>query len=255
MSDNTPYVTLTVENGIGTIEFFHPASNSLPGTLLQELADTVTKAGTEEEIKVIILKSAGSRAFCAGASFDELVAISDAPEGLRFFNGFAQVINAMRNCPKFIITRIQGKAVGGGVGLVAASDYAIATHKAAIKLSELAIGIGPFVVGPAVARKVGMAAFSALAIDATSWQTAAWAREKGLYTQVFDELEQVDQAVGGLAGQLSKSSPEAMAELKRVLWAGTDHWEQLLPERAAISGKLVLSDFTRNAIRDFKQKN
>jgi methylglutaconyl-CoA hydratase len=248
------YVKLDVENGIGTIEFFHPQSNSLPENILAELATTITNAGEDENIKVIILKSAGERAFCAGASFDELVAIDTPENGKKFFSGFANVINAARKCPKFIIGRVQGKAVGGGVGMASATDYCFATKFASVKLSELAIGIGPFVVGPAVERKVGISAFSAMTINATNWLDAAWAREKGLYTEVFDSVEDMDVEINKLASSLSKSNPEAMEGLKKIMWEGTEHWDTLLIERAERSGKLVLSDFTKNAIEKFKSK-
>ena len=246
------YVKITSKEGIGTIEFFHPQSNSLPGHILAKLAETITQAGLDEEIKVIVLKSAGERAFCAGASFDELIAIQDENTGKKFFSGFANVINAARKCPKFIIGRVQGKAVGGGVGMVAATDYCFATQFSAVKLSELAIGIGPFVVGPAVERKVGTSAFSAMTINATKWFDANWAREKGLFTEVFDSAKEMDLEIEKLASILSKSNPEAMQGLKQVMWKGTDHWDELLMERAESSGKLVLSDFTKKAIEKFK---
>jgi len=246
------YVTITTENSIGTIEFFHPQSNSLPGHILAELSATITKAGEDENIKVIILKSAGERAFCAGASFDELVAINTPENGTQFFSGFANVINASRKCPKFIIGSVQGKAVGGGIGIVSATDYCFATKFASVKLSELSIGIGPFVVGPAVERKVGASAFSAMTINTTKWFDAEWAREKGLYTEIFDSAEEMDIEVSKLATTLSKSNPEAMDGLKKIMWEGTEHWDTLLIERAISSGKLVVSDFTKNAIAKFK---
>jgi methylglutaconyl-CoA hydratase len=205
-------------------------------------------------IKVIILRSGGERAFCAGASFDELIAIEDYETGKTFFSGFANVINAARKCPKLIIGRVQGKTVGGGVGLASAVDYCLATKFASVKLSELAVGIGPFVVGPAVERKVGTSAMSQLAINATEWQTAQWAKEKGLFADVFETPQEMDDAILVLADRLSASNPEAMAHLKRIFWEGTEHWDDLLIERAETSGKLVLSDFTRNAISAFKKK-
>ena len=246
------YVKSHIEHGINTIEFFHPQSNSLPGKLLEELAREIHFAGTHDDTKVIILKSAGDKTFCAGASFDELSSIKNEKEGLQFFSGFANVINAMRKCPKFIIGRIQGKCVGGGVGLAAAVDYAIANTKAEIKLSELAVGIGPFVVGPAIERKIGTGPFSALAIDAVSWRSTDWAKRKGLFAEVHESIENMDEAVDRLANTLAHSSPLAMAEMKKIFWKGTEHWDELLKERAAISGKLVLSDFTKMAIEKFK---
>ncbi len=248
------YVSLEIENGIGTIEFFHPQSNSLPGHLLSLLTKTIIDAGNNDEVKVIILKSGGERAFCAGASFDELVSIENSTDGIKFFSGFANVINAARKCPKFIIGRIQGKAVGGGVGMASSTDYCFATKFASTKLSELAIGIGPFVVGPAVERKVGTSAFSTMTINATKWFDANWAREKGLYTEIFESPEEMDIEIHKLASILSESNPEAMRNLKKIMWEGTDHWDNLLMERAVSSGTLVLSDFTKNAINKFKQK-
>lgn len=243
-----------LENGIATVGFFHPQSNSLPGDILRKLADEISAAGRNDEVKVIVLKSEGDKAFCAGASFDELMAIRDLDEGKKFFSGFAAVINAMRKAPKFVIARVHGKAVGGGVGLACAADYTLALDSASVKLSELAVGIGPFVVGPAVERKIGTSAFAQLSIDATEWRTAQWAKDRGLYAEVFSSAEEMDRAVATLSQKLASSNPEAMKELKKACWTGTDHWDTLLIERAEISGRLVLSDFTRNAIEKFKKK-
>lgn len=242
------------EKGIATVEFFHPLSNSMPGKLLGELAQTITEMSANDAVKVIVLRSAGDRTFCGGASFDELVSIEDFEMGKKFFSGFANVINACRKSTKLIIGRVQGKAVGGGVGLASATDYCFATKYADVKLSELAVGIGPFVVGPAVARKIGNAAMSQLAINATEFKSAHWAREKGLYADVFDSIEEMDAAIEQLSNRLSKSNPEAMTMLKQIFWEGTENWDTLLIERAAMSGKLVLSDFTKNAIEAFKAK-
>ncbi|MEY3199305.1 MAG: hypothetical protein RJA13_1263 [Bacteroidota bacterium] len=240
--------------GIATIEFGHPLSNSLPGKILQKLADVITELGENDAVKVIVLRSAGEKAFCAGASFDELISIQDLETGQKFFSGFAKVINACRKAPKFIIGRIHGKAVGGGVGIASSVDYCLATKFADVKLSELAVGIGPFVVGPAVERKIGLSAMSELAINATEWRSANWAMDKGLYNAVFESVEALDTEINRLAEKLSKSNPEAMAMLKKVFWQGTENWDQLLSERAGMSGKLVLSDFTVNSIQAFKQK-
>lgn len=252
MSD--AYVRSSYHHGITTIEFFHPQSNSLPGKILDKLAQAIHAAGNDTETKLVILRSAGEKAFCAGASFDELAAIQNEEQGLEFFSGFAHVINAIRTCPKFVIARIQGKCVGGGVGIAAAADYAIAMEGADVKLSELAVGIGPFVVGPAVERKIGVAAFSQLAIDATMWRNAEWARKKGLYAELHHTVADMDEAIQKLSHTLVHSNPEAMAAMKKIFWKGTEHWNQLLVERAAISGKLVLSDFTKQAIAKFKKK-
>ncbi|MAO65269.1 MAG: enoyl-CoA hydratase [Balneola sp.] len=254
MSEQNGAVNLTITNNIGTIEFYHPKGNSLPGAILRELAQTITDAGLNDEIRVVVIKSRGDGAFCAGASFDELIAIEDYDTGKEFFMGFALVLNAMRTCPKLIIVRVHGKTVGGGVGIAAAGDYTFAEEKASIKLSELALGIGPFVVGPAVERKVGTSAFSALSIDATNWYDAEWALEKGLFNKTFDSTYDLDQGIRDLAGELAKSSPDAMKNLKGVLWKGTENWDLLLEQRAEVSGRLVLSDFTKNFIRKFKEK-
>ena len=248
------HVKVDKQSGIATISFFHPQSNSLPGALLRELGDTITRVSDDSEAVVIVLRSEGEKAFCAGASFDELIAIQDLEGGTRFFSGFAHVINAMRKSTKLIIGRVQNKAVGGGVGVASSVDYCFATSKASVKLSELAVGIGPFVVGPAVQRKMGLSAMSQLAINATEWQSAQWAKEKGLYAEVFETEEAMDAAIDALAQKLVNSNPEAMAELKNIFWQGTENWDELLVERAGISGRLVLSDFTRNAISKFKAK-
>ncbi|MGB0897316.1 MAG: enoyl-CoA hydratase/isomerase family protein [Flavobacteriaceae bacterium] len=247
-----PYVKQDTQNGIATIEFFHPAHNSLPGDILAKLANTITEAGENHAVKVIILKSGGERTFCAGASFKELININDAETGKVFFSGFANVINAMRKCPKFIIGRVQGKTVGGGVGVASATDYCMASKFASIKLSELNVGIGPFVVGPAVERKLGLTGMSQIAIDANSFYDAEWAKSKGLYTQVYDSTEELDEAVQAFAENLCNYNPEAMKEMKQIFWEGTEHWDTLLAERAVISGRLVLSDFTKETLKRFK---
>ncbi|MEP5254547.1 MAG: enoyl-CoA hydratase/isomerase family protein [Winogradskyella arenosi] len=248
----TPYVKLDIINEVGYIEFFHPAHNSLPGNVLAELAQTITDAGTNNAIKVIVLKSGGDRTFCAGASFNELININDEATGKVFFSGFANVINAMRKCPKFIIGRVQGKTVGGGVGLAAATDYCMATKFASIKLSELNIGIGPFVVGPAIERKMGLSGMSQIAIDANTFYSPEFAKDKGLYTHIFDSTEALDDAVKATAEHLCTYNTEAMLEMKKVFWQGTDHWDALLAERAATSGRLVLSDFTKEKLKTYK---
>lgn len=253
MSENGA-ITVEIKNNIGTIEFYHPKGNSLPGDLLRELANKITEVGNNTNAHVIVLKSKGDGAFCGGASFDELVAIDNADEGKRFFMGFALVLNAMRTCPKLIIVRVQGKAVGGAVGVAAAGDYTFAHESSSVKLSELALGIGPFVVGPAVQRKIGASAFSTLSVDASNWYSAEWAREKGLYAKVLNTQEELDRSVDELAHNLANSSPTAMKELKTVLWKSTDHWDSLLEQRAEISGELVLSDYTKNFIAEFKNK-
>jgi len=208
------YVKRSLQEGIARIEFFHPQSNSLPGKILQELAETIRTVGNDPDTKLIVLQSVGEKAFCAGASFDELIAIDDEAGGLNFFSGFAHVINAMRKTPQPIIARIHGKCVGGGVGVAAAADYAIAVENASIKLSELAVGIGPFVVGPVVERKMGTATYTQLAFDAQSWRSAAWAREKGLFAEVHESINGVDASIERLAQQLANSNPEAMKEIK-----------------------------------------
>ena len=242
-----------IENNIATVEFFHPASNSFPSELLARLTKSINELSKNDEVYVIILKSEGDRAFCAGASFDELVAINNFTDGKQFFLGFANVINAMRRCKKPIIGRVQGKVVGGGVGLVSACDYAYATDKAAIKLSELTIGIGPFVIAPVVKHKMGNTALRELTLNAIKWHNAYWAKEKGLFADVFDSTKQLDESVDDLAIKLASYNPEAVQKMKSVFWKGTENWDKLLEEQAEISGELVLSEFTKNALEKFKK--
>ena len=249
----TAAITISIDATIATIEFGHPASNSFPSLLLKELTSTIETVGQNSEVAVVVLRSQGTAAFCAGASFDELLAVANEAEGKAFFSGFAHLINAMRKCPKLIIGRIQGKAIGGGVGIVAACDYVLASQEASIKLSELAIGIGPFVIEPAVSRKIGKTALAELSLAAQEWKSATWAKEKGLYANTFESIEKLDAAVAELAFQITTYNSEALAELKKVLWEGTEHWDTLLIERAAITGKLVLSEATKTALAAFKK--
>ena len=246
-------ITSQIAEGVGTIEFFHPKSNSLPGELLNELAATVARLGADDAARVIVLRSGGTGPFCAGASFDRLITLSNVSEGEEFFSGFARVILAMIRAPKFVLARVHGRAAGGAVGLIAASDLSFAVRTASAKLSELAIGIGPFVVGPVIEKKVGLAAFSALAVNA-DWHDAAWGERHGLYSYLYDDVTALDAAIAQQARTLATSNPQAMAALKRVFWAGTEQWDALLATRATMSGTMVLSDFTRNAIASFKSR-
>lgn len=245
---------ITESSGITTISFFHPAQNSLPATLLLQLAQSIQNAGHNPLTKVIVLKSDGDKAFCAGASFDELLEIKTKEQGVEFFLGFAKVINACRISSKIIIGRVHGKAVGGGVGIAAATDHCFATTNAAIKLSELNIGIGPFVIAPAVTRKIGLSAFTQITLNATDFYTPQWAKEKGLYAEVFDTIAQMDDAINTLAQKITTWNPEALLAFKKALWQGTENWNLLLAQNAAISGELVLSAFAQNAIGKIKVK-
>jgi methylglutaconyl-CoA hydratase len=253
LHNSTGSISISIEATIATIEFGHPASNSFPSSLLHELTQTIETVGHHPEVVVVVLKSQGAAAFCAGASFEELQAITNEIEGKAFFSGFAHLINAMRKCPKIIVGRVQGKTVGGGVGIAAACDYVLATQEANIKLSELAIGIGPFVIEPAVSRKIGKTALAELSLAAGEWKSAAWAKEKGLYANTFETIEKLDDALSILTRQLASYNPEALAEMKKVLWDGTSHWDTLLLDRAAITGTLVISEVTKKALAAFKK--
>lgn len=245
------FVKSSIEDGVGTITFYHPKSNSLTAELLRSLATTVDKLGIDPKVRVLIIRSEGERTFCAGASFEELVAVEDFEQGKEFFMGFARLILAMKNCPKFIIARIHQRVVGGGVGIAAAADYTMAVKQASAKLSEFALGIGPFVVGPAVERKIGAGPYNAMAID-HDWRDADWCKIHGLYAQVYESVEELDEEVRGLAVKLSRCSSAATAQLKHTMWNGTDNWGELLESRAEINGQLVLSEFTRNYIKSFR---
>ncbi|NBC03853.1 MAG: enoyl-CoA hydratase/isomerase family protein [Bacteroidetes bacterium] len=249
------YVDYSIEERIATIEFFHPKGNSLPGHILKDLTNTIKKAGLDKDVHAIIVRSGGDGAFCAGASFNELTSISNEDEGKEFFMGFANVINAMRTCPKMIITRVHGKTVGGGIGIIAASDFAIAQENASVRLSELSLGIGPFVVGPAVGRKLGTSAFSTLALDAKTWYDAQWALENGLYNKLVNSTKELDKAVEEISQNLASSNLNALTHFKDIIWQGTGHWNATLEQRAEISGRLVLSEFTKKTITNFKNKS
>jgi len=252
IQDSNGFLLTTIENKIATLEFGHPASNSFPSDLLNRLTNELNSLSSNLEVSVIVLKSSGAGAFCAGASFDELLAVSNQEEATQFFSGFANVLNAMRNCAKIIIGRIHGKAVGGGVGIIAACDYALATNESAIKLSELAIGIGPFVIDPAITRKIGKSAMAEMSLE-TEWKSSNWAKQKGLYAKVFETTTELDAEISAFAKKLANYNPEALIEMKKVFWEGTENWKTLLYERAEISGKLVLSDFSKKALKQLKK--
>jgi methylglutaconyl-CoA hydratase len=241
-----------IDHFVATVTFSHPKSNSFPAELLQKLIDTFDRLSSDDQVKIIVLQSEGEKAFCAGASFDELLEIDDESKGKLFFSGFANLLNAMRKCSKLIVGRAQGKSVGGGVGILAACDYCFATEASDIKLSELSIGIGPFVIAPAIERKMGIFALSELSLDAKSWKTAYWAQKNGLFNKVYENKRDMDEGIDILVHQLSQYNPEALNEMKKIFWQGTRHWDTLLIERAEISGKLVLSEFTKNALSKFR---
>ncbi|TDS65262.1 enoyl-CoA hydratase/isomerase family protein [Myroides indicus] len=249
-----PYVQTNIIGKIATLTFFNPASNSFPSAQLQKLTQSIEELTKNKTVTVVVLQSAGTGAFCAGASFDELLSIKDTVSGSKFFSGFASVIDAMRRSRQIFIGRIHGKTVGGGVGLAAACDYCFATENAAIKLSELAIGIGPFVIEPAVSRKIGKTAFTEMSLAAHEWKTANWAHQNGLYAQIFSSAENMDIELNDFTNRISQYNPEALHEMKKIFWEGTDDWTELLHKRAQISGKLVLSDFTIEALNQFKNK-
>lgn len=251
MSSGT--IQVHIQNKVATITFYHPASNSFPSEMLKRLVDSIDRVGNDKEVNVIVLQSEGEKTFCAGASFDELLTINTMEDGKQFFSGFAKLINAMRKCPKLIIGRVQGKSVGGGVGVIAATDYCFATENADVKLSEFSIGIGPFVIAPAVERKIGVSGLSELSIDATNWKTAYWAKDKGLFARVFEKSKDMDEVIDILTKNLASYNIEAMIEMKKILWHDTDHWDELLTQNAEISGRLVLSEFTKNALKKFKK--
>ena len=251
---NRGYVKVEVKNGVGQIEFFHPKSNSLPAALLKEITEGLNTLSENNEVLVIHLKSGGEKSFCAGASFDELLEVSNEEEGKAFFSGFARVILAIKNAPKFVVAQIQGKAVGGGVGIVAACDFVVATEEASLKLSELSIGIGPFVVGPALERKIGLAHFSNMTLNPTSWKTANWGKEIGLYSEVVSSIIDLNKRLKEIITLYKTYSPEAMLEIKKMLWEEWFDLDEVMSRRAEQSGSLVLSDFTRNKLKELKSK-
>lgn len=245
---STPYVKSSTSNKVGTIEFFHPSHNALPADLIQDIVCQIHEMGMNKSVNVIILRSGGDRTFCAGANFDELMAIENEREGFNFFMGFANIINAIRTCPKLVIGRIQGKAVGGAVGIASAVDYCFATKFAAIRLSEINIGIGPFVIGPAVERAVGCSTFRHMTLNPDTFFSPEWAMEKGVFDEVYDSIEEMDKAISSFALNLATKSPESLQEVKTMFWQNTGHWEDLMRERASVSGRLVLSEYTKQKL-------
>ena len=248
------YVYTSVENNVAIIEFSSEQANALSMDLLHRLAKELDVASVNDSVKVVLLKSAGEKTFCAGAFFDELVKVDSLESGKVFFSGFASVLNAIRNCSKPVIGRAQGKAVGGGVGILATCDYVFATEQASIRLPELSIGIGPFVIAPAVERKIGIGALSELSFSPDQWKNAYWAQQKGLIARVYETAKEMDEAIDHFLVTLLKSNPQALSEMKRVTWQHTEHWERELIDNAAISGRLVLSEQTRLMLEKLKNK-
>ena len=233
-------VTTQLDGSVALITFAHPKANSLSRSLLSKLAGEIRNAGAQSQVNVIILRSGGNGAFCAGASFDELGRATDVASATQLFSGFGEVILAMKEAPQFTIARVHGKAVGGGVGLIAAADYAVALKDSAVRLSELEVGIGPSVIAPAITRKIGAGHFSHMCID-TAWRDAAWCERSGLFAAVYADSAQLDSAVAALASKLSAVPVEAARKVKAMLWAGTEGWSELLAARAHLSGELWIN--------------
>ncbi len=247
-----PFVTSEIRNSISEITFGTPKSNSLPGEILEKLAQTILIEGKKEEVKAILLKSEGEKVFCAGASFDELLEIDELEASKKFFGGFAKVLNAMRSCGKIVVVRVQGKTTGGGVGIACGADYCFATKNAALALTEINLGIGPFVIGPYVERKIGKSQFSAMAIDA-DFRSAEWAEQHNIYHSVSETIAEMELKLGIFLDKLSARSDEALALIKKVSWEGTEHFEELMPERIHMSASLILEDSAKENIQKIKE--
>ena len=250
---NNGFVNQELKNNISEITFGHPKSNSLPGEILELLAQTILNEGAKEEVKAILLKSDGEKAFCAGASFDELLSIDELENSKKFFGGFAKVLNAMRSCGKLVIVRVQGKTTGGGVGIACAADYCFATKDSALALTELNLGIGPFVIGPYVERKMGKSAYAAMSIDA-DFRSADWCENHDVYHSVSENIEMMDEEINKFLEKLSTRSSDALSLIKKVSWEGTEHFEQLMPERILMSASLILEDSAKKNIEKIKER-
>ena len=250
---NNGFVTSEIKNNISEITFGTPKSNSLPGEILELLAKTILESGEDQNVKAILLKSEGEKAFCAGASFDELLEIEELEKSKIFFGGFAKVLNAIRSCGKLVIARVQGKTTGGGVGIACAADYCFATKDAAMALTELNLGIGPFVIGPYVERKLGKSAYAAMSIDA-DFRSADWCEKHDVYHSVSENIQMMDEEIDKFLEKLSTRSSDALALIKKVSWEGTEHFEQLMPERILMSASLILEDSAKENIGKIKER-
>ena len=249
----TDFVNAQVLNQISHIEFGTSKSNSLPGEILELLAQTILSEAAKVDVKAIVLKSSGEKAFCAGASFDELLQIDELEISKKFFGGFAKVLNAMRTCGKLVIVRVQGKTTGGGVGIACGADYCFATKDSSLALTELNLGIGPFVIGPYVERKIGKSEFTAMAIDA-DFRSAQWAERNHIYHVVSDSIEEMDEKLTVFLDTLASRSADALALLKKVSWEGSEHFEKLMPERIQMSASLILEDSAKENINKIKER-
>lgn len=247
-----PFVTSQIENQISTITFGTPKSNSLPGEILEKLAKTILEEGAKPEVKIILLKSEGEKAFCAGASFDELLEIKDLETSKKFFGGFAKVLNAMRTCGKIVVVRVQGKTTGGGVGITCAADYCFATENASLALTEINLEIGPFVISPFVERKVGKSQMIAMSLDA-EFRDANWAVQHNVYNKIFSTISEMDEEIEKFLNRLSTKNHKVLAKIKELSWEGTEHFGEILPEKINISANLVLEDSAKENIQKIKE--
>ncbi len=243
------YVKNYCEGNIGFLEFGNPAGNSLPSPLLKAFKAGLIALEKDSNVRVIVIQSFGDRAFCGGASLAEMKTLQTLEEATAFFMGIADLINTLRSLSKFVIGRVHGKVVGGGVGLVAACDYVLANRTAQIKLSELSIGIGPYVIEPVVSRKIGGTAFAQLSLDAHQWKSATWAEDKGLYNALFETQVELDLAVKTNAERFASYPEKAVKTLRKLHWKETEHWDKLLPKNAAITGELALQEATQNILK------
>ncbi len=250
---NNGFVTSEIKNNISEITFGTPKSNSLPGEILEKLAQTILECGKDQNVKAILLQSEGEKSFCAGASFDELLEIEELEKSKIFFGGFAKVLNAMRSCGKLVIVRVQGKTTGGGVGIACAADYCFGTTDSALALTELNLGIGPFVIGPFVERKIGKSAYSAMSIDA-DFRSAEWCERHDIYQSVSENIPEMDSKIEKFLEVLSNRSSDALALIKKVSWEGTEHFDQLMPERILMSASLILEDSAKENIGKIKER-
>lgn len=246
-----PTVHTQIENSIAKIQFYNPASNACDPSMLAQMVHAFNTLSANSQVKVILLSSKGNKAFCAGASITHLSELKDMKAATDFFSGFGRLILSMKNCNKIIVTSVQGKAVGGGVGIIAASDYVIATENSGLRLSELMIGIGPLVIAPAVIRKVGVAHFSQLSLKPSTWKDAKWGAAHGLFNELVTDGDSLENVTVDYCNSLASYSAQALSALKSVLWQGTEHWEELLYENAAKTATLSLSEDAQESFKKF----
>lgn len=215
-------ITLTPQgaahNVVAQITLNRPeVRNAFDDTLIQSLTKAFTRLGKDANVRVIILRAEGS-AFCAGADLNWMQRSVDFSfsENVQDAHHLAAMLKAIYDCPKPVIARVHGAAFGGGVGLVAACDIALATESAKFCLSETRLGLIPAVISPFVVPKIGQTAARRYFLTAEVF-SATQAAHLNLVTEVASDEAALDALLAKIVGAILANGPEALSQSKVLL--------------------------------------